>query len=267
LYNTHACVDSEKRLISEVANLSSLEDHQNIVKFYSAAIDRSTFSAWIAFEKIACCIAKLPFELCRMGNSGAIPVSLGQLIKMEFKQRTLRMKILIDIAEQLLNALCYLHDVAGIVHRDIKADNVMVSNTNHNDQLRPNNCTFKIIDFGLSIRIEDLKNESVDERRVGTRKMMAPELKSEKLYDERVDIWSLCKMLLIFGLNDPRSSIDDENIPLKIQENVDALIFSHELGDFLMQGLNFNPKLRPNARQLLMHPVFSGKLELQRLEM
>ena len=41
---------------------------------------------------------------------------------------------------QMLNALEYLHSSAGVVHRDLKLENILIDS----------NLTFKLIDFGLS---------------------------------------------------------------------------------------------------------------------
>ncbi|CCD69879.1 non-specific serine/threonine protein kinase [Caenorhabditis elegans] len=54
---------------------------------------------------------------------------------------------LMRVAYTLGNTLCYIHD-RGFIHRDLKADNVVVTFSNEV-------CTLKLIDFGKAIRIKD----------------------------------------------------------------------------------------------------------------
>ncbi len=70
----------------------------------------------------------------------------------------------------------------GIIHRDIKLDNVMVKFDSAGEAI------LKIADFGLSKIVEagKLAKESV-----GTMAYASPEILSGKPYTSKVDIWSL----------------------------------------------------------------------------
>lgn len=104
-----------------------------------------------------------------------------------------------DLARQMLNALIYLHEVEGIIHRDIKPDNILVLHPSDNS--RP--ITYLLADFGLTTRAEYIART-----KCGTSKYVAPEIASldelhrlRKLEDGRgqtgaVDIWSLGVTLL-----------------------------------------------------------------------
>lgn len=50
-----------------------------------------------------------------------------------------------DYIIDLIKALYYCHKIIGLIHRDIKPDNIMV---NHNDEA-------VLIDFGLSALVEE----------------------------------------------------------------------------------------------------------------
>lgn len=69
----------------------------------------------------------------------------------------------------------------GVVHRDIKLENVMVVNT---DQPEP---TLKIADFGLSKLIEPCAKAH---DQVGTLLYVAPEVIKGEGYTKAVDVWS-----------------------------------------------------------------------------
>lgn len=84
----------------------------------------------------------------------------------------------LSILDQLANALDYAH-AQGLVHRDIKPDNVLVSRDG----------TLKLLDFGLA----RFRDESFGEQSVlaGTPYYMAPEQLDGSAVDHRADIYAL----------------------------------------------------------------------------
>lgn len=85
-----------------------------------------------------------------------------------------------SIMHSLATALYYLHSY-GIVHRDLKLDNIMMV-----DETEESNV--KIVDFGLSKIVGP--NEMCKDR-FGTLGYVAPEVIQGKTYDKSVDIFSL----------------------------------------------------------------------------
>lgn len=85
-----------------------------------------------------------------------------------------------EIFRQLVNSLYYLHSL-GICHRDLKLENVMM--TDDTEEARP-----IIIDFGLSKMIGP--NQKITDK-FGTVGYTAPEIYTSKSYDKKVDIFSL----------------------------------------------------------------------------
>lgn len=53
----------------------------------------------------------------------------------------------------MTKALYYCHKVIGVIHRDIKPDNIMI---NHNDQA-------VLIDFGVSALVEEIDLKLLDQ--------------------------------------------------------------------------------------------------------
>lgn len=91
-----------------------------------------------------------------------------------------------NIIHSLATALYYLHSY-GIVHRDIKLDNVLIVDESDDSDV-------KLVDFGLSKMIGP--NEYALEP-YGTYGYAAPELLQQNPYDASVDIWGLGVVLYI----------------------------------------------------------------------
>lgn len=110
-------------------------------------------------------------------------VTLRELLKQERPSLIKTLKIV----EQAANALAAAHE-AGIVHRDVKPENIMV----RQDSI------VKVLDFGLAktkAPLGDLKgeetNKTVPGTVMGSARYMSPEQARGVEIDERTDIWSL----------------------------------------------------------------------------
>ncbi|XP_063107247.1 ribosomal protein S6 kinase-related protein isoform X3 [Cavia porcellus] len=87
-------------------------------------------------------------------------------------------------AAELVLVLCYLHDL-GIIHRDVKMENVLVDERGH----------LKLTDFGLSRYLpQGTRAYTI----CGTLQYMAPEVLSGGPYNHTADWWSLG--VLLFSL-------------------------------------------------------------------
>ena len=125
----------------------------------------------------------------------------GETLKSRLKTEPLSPKSILDIALQVVSALDAAHH-AGIVHRDIKPDNIMVRGDG----------IVKVLDFGLlkltaSARSEiDSEGETKMQVRtsagviMGTTAYMSPEQARGQETDARTDIWSFgCVLYEMLG--------------------------------------------------------------------
>lgn len=100
------------------------------------------------------------------------------------EQGTLSERDTAHIVGQLLDALEHLHS-RGIVHRDIKPDNVLVS-------AHKSPFDAKLTDFGLcGMMSPTTSNKQSLEGTIGTPAFIAPEVLTESSYGQAVDLWSL----------------------------------------------------------------------------
>ncbi len=117
----------------------------------------------------------------------------GHTLSQEITSVGMAVDVLMRYGMQLADALAHAHE-RGIVHRDLKSGNVIVTPSGR----------MKVLDFGLSRRIEQKVSEdttqfdkSWDEQHsiTGTLPYIAPELLKGQEADARSDIWALGVLL------------------------------------------------------------------------
>lgn len=199
-----------------------------------------------------------------------------------------------SMLSQLLQGLDYLHK-NGIVHRDIKSNNIL---------LYPND-NYKIIDYGLSKFLCNLSSRN--STGIGTKDYMAPELLlSKRDYKFGVDIWSLAiiciesllgripfvkvrgdssynRCIKIFEFlgyptDDILSLYFDNPLPITDRKDFNikrSLPFTDDqkkkIGDveafydLLSKMLSYDYKNRISAEECLNHPYFNNKCTIYKL--
>ena len=103
----------------------------------------------------------------------------GETVKEKIKARPLKLEEALDIAIQTAQGLQAAHE-KGIVHRDIKSSNLMVTPQGQ----------IKIMDFGLA-QLADRSKLTKTTASLGTPSYMSPEQAQKSKTDRRTDIWSL----------------------------------------------------------------------------
>ena len=144
--------------MNEVSILNNL-DHPNIVKYFETYDDKKYLYLVMEYVK---------------GKTLLREITDHDVDEFTEKKAAVYM-------EKIFKAVNHCH-AQGIVHRDIKPDNVMVAKNNR----------IKLIDFGLSAVVN--KGNKLGEV-CGTPHYMAPELFSGIGYDAKADMWSLGVML------------------------------------------------------------------------
>ena len=150
---------------------------------------------------------------------------------------------------QIIEGIQYLHSF-GLVHRDIKPDNLLISENN----------VVKIIDFGLSKII--LFSEEINEN-YGSLLFTAPEILLNEHYNTKVDVWSIgvIAFYLLFGILPFSVNESDEmnEIALKIvnqnmffpYKRIDRNKSDIKIRKFISIALNKKSKERPFINDIL----------------
>ena len=159
-----------------------------------------------------------------------------------------------NIIYQIGNGIKYLHNY-GIIHRDLKTDNIMLTEDNDNGII-------KIIDFGLSKIISS--NENLIDG-YGTLNFTAPEVLTRDPYNKEIDIWNL-GIILFYMLTGhfPFEGIKEEIIAKKIvyQElefnSEEWETRSQKVKNLIEKCLEKKPSNRININEFLKHSWFKS---------
>ena len=203
--------------LREIAILKKI-NHKNIIKLYE--IIQNTEK-----EKLY-----LILQICEHGTLMSFDKDTGEfLINKNFKNHNNQYKEdeIKDFIRDIVLGLDYLHH-NGIIHRDIKPDNILID--------KFNNC--KITDFNVSAMLENIDKDNIGKKIEGTDNFRAPECcldseESKDLKGKPLDIWALGITAFVLAYN---------TVPFKPQNEWDTL----ELFDLIAKAeISF-----PNTRTM-----------------
>ena len=149
---------------------------------------------------------------------------------------------------QLITVIDYLHNDRCIVHRDLKAENVLLDKYNN----------VRLVDFGLSRAFS--KVDPFLQTTCGSPAYLAPEIIREQPYTATADIWSIG--VLLYAMVVGALPFGGENISALLNNilNTTPLIpncLSPELRHLLQRLLVKDPNLRITLKEIENHPWFT----------
>ena len=219
--------------IKNEINILKKLDHPNIVKIYEFYDTLTDFY--------------IVTEYCKKGE-------LYGYIKNYYSENQLAV-----LFYQVFSGLSYLHE-KHILHRDLKLENIMISEIEEDINTKEKYFWIKIIDFGTAKIFKKNKNEKAV---VGSSYYIAPEVLKQK-YNEKCDTWSVGVILymLICGRAPFDGKNDDEIIEsIKIGEynnkHPKLLSRSKEVQDLVSCLLERKINKRLSAFDALNHPFFT----------
>jgi calcium/calmodulin-dependent protein kinase I len=176
----------------------------------------------------------------------------GELLDLIRKRKVFPEREASKIFFQVISALGYLHSM-GIVHRDIKPDNLLLTTTS-------DDAVVKLADFGFAKRIGD----GVLHTPCGSPVYTAPEIVREEPYNQAVDMWSAGVLLYILLCGFPPFYHRDPN---KLFDVIEKGVFdfpdpqwtniSNTAKELVSGLLTLDPANRLTAQQVLLHPWFN----------
>ncbi len=187
-------------------------------------------------------------------------VSVHRLIKYRLKfGRGVSLRRSISIISQLLKALHTAHGL-NVIHRDVKASNVLIVNKNGH---------IKLADFGMA-RINENSDLTMIGSFLGTPRYMAPELRLGLEADPRADVFSSARLFLeLLKMMPGRSSIHRSRLPEIVNmppgNRIDySAVYPTALIDVLIKGLKVDRKERYQTVLEFMHDIKQALPDLQR---
>jgi serine/threonine protein kinase len=223
------CVGLQRLALMEVQIWKSVGRHPNVIDFHAAYIQSNI--CFLVMERCHWSLYEYMGEMPDLNER-----SFGKLVF------------------QMLSAIYHLH-ASGVVHRDVKYDNFLVSERDGN--------TVKLCDFGLAAILPDHGKLCGP---VGTTPFMCPETLLGEWYNESADIWSLAVMIYAFffgcfpyesgdGTNEGMKKAIIKGKPPKFEScGQGKKPYSPSALNFITTLLKRDAKDRPSAEQALNLP-------------
>ncbi|KAM8720641.1 hypothetical protein ACLKA7_006648 [Drosophila subpalustris] len=220
--------EENKRILMDLDVVLKSHDCKYIVQCLGCFVTDP--DVWICMELMSMCFDKL----------------------LKLSKKPVPEPILGKVTVATVNALSYLKDKHGVIHRDVKPSNILIDERGN----------IKLCDFGISGRLVDSKANT---RSAGCAAYMAPERIDPKKpkYDIRADVWSLG--ITLVELATARSPYEGCNTDFEVLTKVldseppclprgEGFNFSQQFHEFVIKCLTKNHQDRPKYPELLEQP-------------
>ncbi|OHS99508.1 CBL-interacting serine/threonine-protein kinase 17 [Tritrichomonas foetus] len=223
--------DAHQRFSRELRAFSSCE-HPFIARFYDLVEEDANYY--------------IIQELAEGGNMLDMVNSKGKLSIEEIRH----------YFTQILSAIEYLHKKMHVMHRDLKAENVLLDR----------NYNVRLIDFGLCNILQC--EEQIMNTAVGSPAYAPPEMIQGHSYNHAADIWSLG--ILLFAIANCQLPFEDANT----QRLLHKIVFTQPnyppsfpllLTDLLKRMLDKNPETRITLDEIKAHPFVADYVKTEKI--
>lgn len=219
----------DESLVSIASEIELLKDlnHPNIVKYLGSEINHTNLNIFL--------------EYVPGGSLGSMIDRFGA-----FSEKVAKIYI-----RQILVGCEYLHS-HGVIHRDIKAANILVTETGQ----------IKLADFGCSKLVAIDESHTPGTSFMGTPFFLAPEIVKHNMYGRKSDVWSIgCTALQLLSGKPPWGDLSNAfAVVFKIGNTTDPPPYPPSLSphatDFLNKCFAIDPTRRPTVPELMKHPWF-----------
>ena len=215
----------EQKAINEgniLRKISKEADHVNIVKFYG----------FYLFDKEAVLIMEYV-------EGGSLKEKIEEA---RINKRKLEEKEIVTWVKEIASALRYCHKDKNIIHRDIKPDNILLTNDGH----------IKLADFGASKLLS--KRTKITKTRIGDLDYISPEVENGEEYTFSTDIWSLGVLtyeLCLLQHPQTKYRLKKKKFLSGGVPKLEDKDYSTELSDLIQKMLSVKPEERPTADEIV----------------
>ena len=163
---------------------------------------------------------------------------------------------ILSIMSGLNNAFKYMK-MNGIIHRDLKLENIMIKYNPSKTKFIP-----KINDYGFSREL----GSGVASTFCGSLQFMAPEILLNQLYDDKSDLWSIGIMIYLLHFKkapfEVKNYYNKKEVEKELNKKKKKNAKNKLLDDLLDKLLVYDPNKRLSWAEYFNHPFFNQNKDL-----